>query len=397
MNVRVLLASPGGGSLAYYSHQLAQGLAEIGCEIILLTTRSYELASFPSRFPVRPVLYEYTPWFGAYERYGKWRATYVRVASVVRTVQTYAAVLWTALRFRVSVCHFEWMMSRHDHLLYTLLKSAGISVVYTVHNVIPHEQDSAIGSKDDYSRLYHSASILIAHVEATRHRLMTQFRIAKDRIALIPHGSYPIFFQEPLHSQWRDHVRANEGEHRTILFFGMIRRYKGIEVLLDAFTILRSRGVGCKLLIVGCARGSYGSSVDFSRHPFSEDIELELRFVSLEEIPLYFLKADVVVLPYLRIDQSGVLLTAYTFGKPVVASDIGGFSEIVANGKTGLLVPPGDPDALADALAELLADEGRRERMGAYARHLAETEYAWTRIAAMTSRAYEEARRVRSG
>jgi glycosyltransferase involved in cell wall biosynthesis len=106
-------------------------------------------------------------------------------------------------------------------------------------------------------------------------------------------------------------------------------------------------------------------------------------------VPYYFAAADVVALPYVRIYQSGVLHLAYTFGRPVVATRVGGLTEDIKDGKSGVLVPPGDENALATALEEMLADPERLAAMGEHARMLAETVYSWDAIARRTLDFYE--------
>jgi glycosyltransferase involved in cell wall biosynthesis len=116
------------------------------------------------------------------------------------------------------------------------------------------------------------------------------------------------------------------------------------------------------------------------------------RFVSDPELAACFRRADIVVLPYLRterLDFSGVLATALAFGKPIVLSDVGGFSE-VADAGAARLVPPGDPDALAEALFELLSDSNRREALARGAREAAQGPYSWERTAELTMTLYRE-------
>ena len=135
-----------------------------------------------------------------------------------------------------------------------------------------------------------------------------------------------------------------------VLCFGLIRPYKGVDVLLDAWR-RAERPDGAELWIVGMPRMDAG----FIARP---GVRTALRFVSGAELAGAFRAADLVVLPYREIDQSGVLFTALAFGKPMLLSAVGGFPEIAATGAAEL-VPPGDADALAAALTALLGDEPR--------------------------------------
>jgi glycosyltransferase involved in cell wall biosynthesis len=158
-----------------------------------------------------------------------------------------------------------------------------------------------------------------------------------------------------------------------VLFFGLLRPYKGVDVLLDAW---RRAALDAELWIVGMPR----MDVSFVHGP---QVRTALRFVSGPELAGAFRAADLVVLPYRDIDQSGVLFTALAFGKPILATAVGGFPELEPTGAVEL-VPPGDADALARALTTLLADPPRLARMAAASRAAAEGEYGWDAIARRT-------------
>jgi glycosyltransferase involved in cell wall biosynthesis len=113
------------------------------------------------------------------------------------------------------------------------------------------------------------------------------------------------------------------------------------------------------------------------------------RFVTDRELPAYFRRADLVVLPYRDAEQSGVLYTALAFGKPIVMSDVGGFAEVAARG-AGRLVPAGDPEALAQAIDDLLANPESRGRLAAAARDAAAGPYSWDAVAEQTLALYRE-------
>jgi glycosyltransferase involved in cell wall biosynthesis len=114
------------------------------------------------------------------------------------------------------------------------------------------------------------------------------------------------------------------------------------------------------------------------------------RFITDPEIPAYFRRADLVVLPYREIEQSGVLYTALAFGKPIVLSGVGGFRELAEDHGAARLVPPGDAEALAGALSELVEDRRARERLASTARDAAAGPYAWDEVAARTIELYRE-------
>jgi glycosyltransferase involved in cell wall biosynthesis len=160
-----------------------------------------------------------------------------------------------------------------------------------------------------------------------------------------------------------------KGEAPVVLFFGLIRPYKGLSVLLDAW-----RGVsGAELWIVGKSR--YDVSALRAASPPS--VRWVDRFVTDEEAAAVFAAADVVVLPYLEIDQSGVLFSAMGHGKPMILSSVGGFPEVAE----AVHVPPGDPAALRAALVDLLADPDRRAALSAAALRAAAGPSSWDAVA----------------
>ena len=167
-----------------------------------------------------------------------------------------------------------------------------------------------------------------------------------------------------------------------MLFFGLLRPYKGVDVLLDAWREITD----AELWIVGHAR----MPVEPLRQRAPANVRFVTRFVSDGELPAFFRRADAVVLPYTRterFDQSGVLATALGFGTPSVLSDIGGFSEIAATGAAEL-VPAGDAAALHAALRGLLDDPVRRSQMSAAARAAAAGPYSWDEAARKTLAVY---------
>jgi glycosyltransferase involved in cell wall biosynthesis len=170
----------------------------------------------------------------------------------------------------------------------------------------------------------------------------------------------------------------------VLLFFGLLRAYKGIDTLLRAFRRLS----GAELWIVGNPRMDIGPLRELAAEAAGR-VRFVTRFVEDAEIPALFRRADVVVLPYRDAEHSGVLYTALAFGKPMVLSTVGGFPEVAAEG-AARLVPPDDPEALAATLTELVSDEAARAELAASARRAAAGPYSWDAVAAETLALYRE-------
>jgi glycosyltransferase involved in cell wall biosynthesis len=399
------------GGICHYTYQLSQALSRHGCEVTLLTPESYELAGLPRSFRVRFLarrsalkrLLLALPLPGLRPRQGgdssgatspgeRLSAWFGGLRLRLRWMLTAAEI---AIR-RFDVVHLHSVGLGEERSLARLFRALRLTVLCTAHEVLPHEHGSA-EVLEDLDALYGSATRIIVHAERTREQLSRLFAVSPQKIEVIPHGSYDFFFPRGRIS--RDAARARLGmptARPTILFFGLIRRYKGLEYLTEAFARIEQALPDAMLAIVGeLFRGDEAAYADYSRLLDEASRRPNVRrvagYVPLADVGLYFSAADVVVLPYTETSQSGVLLTAFAAGRPVVVTDTGGLSEIVADGSTGFVVPARDPIALAEAILRILRDPGIAEAMGRNSAREADTTYSWDRIAAQTVRLYTSA------
>ncbi len=199
---------------------------------------------------------------------------------------------------------------------------------------------------------------------------------------MIPHGAFDYLTRLPEEKPLPAELEGAEGP--VILSFGLLRPYKGLEVLLEAFARLE----GAELWIVGNPRMDVEPLRELAAAAPGR-VRFVTRFVEDAEIPAIFRRADLVALPYLDAEHSGVLYTGLAFGKPLVLSAVGGFPEVAATG-AARLVAPGDAEALAAALAELIADEAARAELSAAAARAAAGPYSWDEAARLTLDLYRE-------
>jgi glycosyltransferase involved in cell wall biosynthesis len=220
----------------------------------------------------------------------------------------------------------------------------GAKILFICDNVIPHEKRFGDAAFTRYA--YRHVDAFIAQSAAVERDLNTFW--PGSHYALVPHPVYEIFGS----SVPKEQARAALGvdEERVILFFGYVRRYKGLHILLDAMpSILKS--VKLKLLVVGefyDDEQKYRNQI--VERGLSENVIVHSDYVPNDRVNMYFSAADVVVLPYISATQSGIVQIAYQFDKPVIATDVGGLSEVVLNGRTGFIVKPEDPKAVVDAV-----------------------------------------------
>jgi glycosyltransferase involved in cell wall biosynthesis len=177
-------------------------------------------------------------------------------------------------------------------------------------------------------------------------------------------------------------------EPGTFLFFGRIHAYKGLRYLLDAGDVLRGRGHDFRLVVAGT-----GSDLERHRERIAESrwVELIDRYIPAVEVPALFRRALGVVLPYTDATQSGVSAMAFGFARPVIATGVGDVPEVVVDGRTGLIVPPRDGNALADAMEKLLVDRRLRDSLATSAARFAKENLSWPRIADATHDVYRRA------
>jgi len=295
------------------------------------------------------------------------------------------------------VVHFQWFVGRRQDLRFIrMLRWLRIPVIYTAHDVEPHLTASD-RDREELQRIYDAVSRIVVHAESNRRELLSLFPVEPGKVVVIPHGTYDLLCDPERLTP--DPARERLGVSTTkkvILFFGLIKRYKGLEYLVEAFEEVRRRVNDAFLLIVGdiyaadTASHAFYSGLIEKLHG-RDDVLCVARYVPWDSVGDYLSASDVIVLPYARTFQSGVLLAAYAAGRPVVVTDTGGLGEVVEQGKSGFVVPPRDPKALAEGIISVLSDKKLRTAMGERGRVLARTVYSWDSIAARTMELYESA------
>jgi glycosyltransferase involved in cell wall biosynthesis len=339
-----------------YDRALCNALARVGVDVALFTSR-FAHGEVPAAhgFEVREFFY---------------RRSRSRAAKLLEHVPD-------MLRYRraardAQLVHFEWLPVQQ---LDAWLLPRGVPLVLTAHDILPHEP--LPGQRAGQRRLYDRVDAVVVHSSRGRERLVAEAQVDRQKITVIPHGVL-----EPDASATATlppELDVADGRP-VVLCFGLIRPYKGVDVLLEAW-----RGIDeAQLWIVGMPR----MDIAPLRAAAPDNVRFVPRFVTAGELAACFTCADVVALPYRRADQSGVLATALAFGTPLLVSDVGGFDDVAALG-AAQLVPPGDPAALHDALRALLGDEAARARLAAAARAAAAGPLAWDTIAARTLELYE--------
>jgi glycosyltransferase involved in cell wall biosynthesis len=234
-------------------------------------------------------------------------------------------------------------------------------IVWGVHKLLAYGSDMVVVNGIDQVSLV--------------HRL---YRIPLSQIAYVP------LSVNKTAAKWS--VQKTTEEPGTVLFFGRAHVHKGLEYLIKAQPLITRQVPHARILI-----SAHGKDLKRCRQMIQDSNRFEIHegVVPGNVMATFFQRASLVVLPYLSAASSGVMMTAYTFGKPVVATDINGLSEYVNDGATGFLVPPSDVEQLAAAIARLLSDDALRHQMGENAKRLMDEEQK--KITMETIRVYEKA------
>lgn len=354
---RVLLACD---FFVRYSSRLAAGMEHAGAEPTLLT-RDHDLEFGGTAGAAEEFVASATA--GSVER--------LTIPARVRSPAALPAV-WRARRelrrWRPDVVHIQQSIANDPRLLL----AAGLRrrrFAMTFHDPSPHPGDD-VPRRDVISNaaLARAAGLIFVHGEVLRRELV-EVVAPRAPVVVVPHGVDPADAVAPL------------PERPAVLFFGRISRYKGVDVLLDAMARVWRELPDATLTVAGDG--------PIEPHPALGDPRVEVRagHVPDADVPALIAGAGCVALPYRQASQSGVGSLVKRHGRPVVATDVGGLPELVADG-SGLLVPPGDAERLAEAIVRVLSDRALAERLGAAGAGTAEQGADWDTVAKVTLDAY---------
>jgi glycosyltransferase involved in cell wall biosynthesis len=324
------------------------------------------------------------------------------MAKARRVLSYYGRLLAFAARTDAALFHILWFRKFplvERVLLPAYLKLLGKKVAFTAHNVDDQGRDGRKGTfrnRLSLTSLYRTVDHIFVHTPQMKTELVHRFGVSEGKVEVVPFGSNDVI---PAARKSRLEARQHLGlgvDQKVLLFFGNIAPYKGVEDLLRALATLIQQGGRFILVLAGPVkdRSCEAYWVELERLiealQLSQYVRKEIRYVPDREVGLFFRAADVAVLPYRRVYQSGVVALAYAQGVPVIASDVGSLKADVIEGETGLVFRSGDVSDLASQIrtyfaSELFGDlDARRPKIRA---HGAEA-FSWTRNAELTCAAY---------
>ena len=407
--LRIAVVEPRGtGGMIHYAYQLSSALSAAGAKVTLVTSTVYEMGGYPHNFTLRKQmkLWSTIEAQQSESQYGKIGQITQKLFRLARRAFRGARLIVEWIRLVIYLIHdkpdiiqFGKIEFPFEAIFLNLLRRNGLVLSQICHEFELREQGSGILvniSNRMYRWVYNSFSMIFFHGNSNLDRFLKLFNIPKDRLYTIEHGNEGLFHLHNPISVDATELRNQYAIPQTapvVLFFGNLMPSKGLPDLLTAFSKIHNKHRDARLVIAG----NPSKFIDMDEIKkmildlnISDATTLDAQYVPMENVAGLMEMARVAVYPYLNSTQSGSLQVAYTFGRAVIATNVGGLPEVVEHGKSGLIVPPSAPDALADAILKFVENPELADEMGSYAKHLSDTRFSWNSIAKNMLEIYQD-------
>lgn len=408
--LHIMVVEPRGtGGMIHYAHQLCTALSNAGARVTLVTSTAYEMDGFPHNFTLRKQMRLWSTtesmktesgfgWVGgaAQSFFRKIR----RAIRGVRLIVEWLRLVVYLIRQKPDVVQFGAIEFPFEAIFLGILKRNGLTLSQICHEFELREEGSGIlvnVTNQLFRWVYESFSIIFFHGESNKRRFLELFDAPMDSLHTIEHGNEGLFLARKSADVTSHQLRDRYGietDAPVILFFGNLMPSKGVPDLLKAFAQVREKQSRARLVVAG----NPSKFIDMGElKKLVDDLDIadatvfDTRYIPMEEVAALMEMSVVAVYPYRTSTQSGALQVAYSFAKPVIATNVGGLPEAVEDGRSGFLVPPASPDDLASAILKFVEDPALAQEMGRYAKHLSDTRFSWDAIAKKILTVYEDA------
>ncbi len=324
-----------------------------------------------------------------------------RIAKMRRILAYYARIVGYVPKAKPKIFHILWnnKLEFFDRTLLMLYyKAMGKRVVFTAHNVNARKRDrnDSLLNRLSLRIQYRLSDQVLVHTEQMKRELLTDFGVEESKVKIVPFGinnTVPNTGLTPAEAKQRLGLSRND---KALLFFGNITPYKGLECLISAFAETVNKDRNYRLIIAGRPKGgdAYWRQIqqEIARHGIGDRVIQKIEYIPDEETELYFKAADLLVLPYTHIFQSGVLFLGYSFGLPAIAADVGSLRDEIVEGKTGFVFKSQDSADLARVIGGYFDSElfSKLESHRAAIKEYANERYSWDKVAAITTAVYSK-------
>ena len=278
---------------------------------------------------------------------------------IIRVLKYYLKLIEYSIKTDSKLFHILWL-NKFEHFDRTILnifyKIMGKKIIFTAHNLNARERDGndSLVNRLTLRFMYKTVDHIIVHTNKMKHKAVKDFNISENKVTVIPFG---INIFTPKSSLLRNQAREKlklQHDDKIALFFGNIAPYKGLELLILAIAHLKKKSQTIKLIIAGRIKNceKYWSRIKLliKEHNLNENIISKIEYIPEVDVEIYLKSADVLILPYKYIFQTGLLFLSYNFGLPVIATDVGSLREDIIEGKTGYICAPDNPEDLAEKI-----------------------------------------------
>lgn len=374
----------------YYDRYLCESLARENIEVVLGSVCPYQDPQYFARngLPNNPGPIDIVP------KLGISNDTTRRILMLIESCINMTALLARFTIAKPDIVHVQWIplvrKLPFEMWFLRIVKKLGIKLVYTAHNVLPHDTGTALVPV--FRRVYREMDAIICHTDEAKRRLIREFSADPERVSVIAHG--PLLHDAKLRSVHASKAELSVPENKVLVVWqGIVRSYKGLDFLLESWRKVDTLAMNACLLIAGTGDSGLLEAIkeQVCRLHLEESVRLDFRFIPDEELPTYYQASDILVYPYKEVTTSGALMTALAYGKPIIATALPDFREVLRDRNTAYLVNYGDVDGLADALTKLIQNPKERERLARGIATSKNFENSWTHIAKQTRQVYAAA------
>lgn len=378
-NLKISMIEPvgGHGGMNYYDFNLCRELQTIEDSDVVLYTCD-ETISGLENFKIERSFKKI---------YGK-SSKYIRGLNFIKGL---VRSLYSTRKVNAKIVHYHFFhYTPVEYISMKFAKLIGAKVVVTAHDVESFSKGSSSGLA---KKIYDLADHIIAHNHVSKNELIQAVDADEEKITIIPHGHYISSINFGINKQAAlRQINVKDEKAFHILFFGQIKEVKGLDILIESLPEVIKVHKNIKVIIAGKVwKDTFEKYMTrIQELGIEEYFHFDIKYIPDDQVDYYFHAADLVVLPYKRIYQSGVLLNSMSYKKAVLASDLPGMTEIVSPGQNGFVFESENPASLADELISIIDNKDKIEEIGANAFEHVDKNHDWNAIAQKTVQVYKK-------